>query len=130
MILFITLVWIGFIGLFIYGLSSLGFSETISMFTVPTIGILSLTLILSIFTFISDKIPDFLGIVSSFFLSIPKFLWGLKKLKKLKNKTFKGKNMFSKKKYVQFIEQRDIELPETPVEIYRVFIYLNRKTIG
>lgn len=75
-ILFITLVWIGFIGLFIYGLSSLGFSETISMFTVPTIGILILTLILSIFTFISDKIPDFLGIVSSFFLSIPKFLWG------------------------------------------------------
>lgn len=75
-ILFITLVWIGFIGLFIYGLSSLGFSETISMFTVPTIGILSLTLILSIFTFISDKIPDFFGIVSSFFLSIPKFLWG------------------------------------------------------
>ncbi|OTN91478.1 hypothetical protein [Enterococcus faecium] len=75
-ILFITLVWIGFIGLFIYGLSSLGFSETLSMFTVPTIGILILTLILSIFTFISDKIPDFLGIVSSFFLSIPKFLWG------------------------------------------------------
>ncbi|EOS7736137.1 hypothetical protein FK425_RS13710, partial [Enterococcus hirae] len=75
-ILFITLVWIGFIGLFIYGLSSLGFSETISMFTVPTIGILILTLILSIFTFISDKIPNFLGIVSSFFLSIPKFLWG------------------------------------------------------
>ncbi|MCU1999450.1 hypothetical protein N2G51_08050 [Enterococcus faecium] len=75
-ILFITLVWIGFIGLFIYGLSSLGFSETISMFTVPTIGILSLTLILSIFTFISDKIPDFLGIVSSLFISIPKFLWG------------------------------------------------------
>lgn len=75
-VLFITLVWIGFIGLFIYGLSSLGFSETISMFTVPTIGILILTLILSIFTFISDKIPDFLGIVSSFFLSIPKFLWG------------------------------------------------------
>lgn len=75
-ILFITLVWIGFIGLFIYGLSSLGFSETLSMFTVPTIGILILTLILSIFTFISDKILDFLGIVSSFFLSIPKFLWG------------------------------------------------------
>ncbi|HAP8923414.1 hypothetical protein [Enterococcus faecium] len=75
-ILFITLLWIGFIGLFIYGLSSLGFSETISMFTVPTIGILSLTVILSIFTFISDKIPDFLGIVISFFLSIPKFLWG------------------------------------------------------
>ncbi|ENZ9221733.1 hypothetical protein ACHCPG_002443 [Enterococcus hirae] len=75
-ILFITLVWIGFIGLFIYGLSSLGFSETISMFTVPTIGILILTLILSIFIFISDKIPNFLGIVSSFFLSIPKFLWG------------------------------------------------------
>ena len=75
-ILFITLVWIGFIGLFIYGLSSLGFSETISMFTVPTIGILILTLILSIFTFISDKIPNFIGIVSSFFLSIPKFLWG------------------------------------------------------
>ncbi|HAQ6571964.1 TPA: hypothetical protein IX413_002550 [Enterococcus faecium] len=75
-ILFITLVWIGFIGMFIYGLSSLGFSETISMFTVPTIGILILTLILSIFTFISDKIPNFLGIVSSFFLSIPKFLWG------------------------------------------------------
>ncbi|MEN2264400.1 hypothetical protein [Enterococcus lactis] len=75
-ILFITLVWIGFIGLFIYGLSSLGFSETISMFTVPTIGILILTLILSIFTFISDKIPNFLGIISSFFLSIPKFLWG------------------------------------------------------
>ncbi|EMF0039928.1 hypothetical protein OSF82_002401 [Enterococcus hirae] len=75
-ILFITLVWIGFIGLFIYGLSFLGFSETISMFTVPTIGILILTLILSIFIFISDKIPNFLGIVSSFFLSIPKFLWG------------------------------------------------------
>ena len=60
----------------VYLLSSLGFSETLSMFTVPTIGILILTLILSIFTFISDKIPDFLGIVSSFFLSIPKFLWG------------------------------------------------------
>ncbi|HBA0411648.1 TPA: hypothetical protein J8X55_001940 [Enterococcus faecium] len=76
-ILFITLVWIGFIGLFIYGLSSLGFSETISMFTVPTIGILILTLILSIFTFFSDKIPDLLGIVGSFFLSIPIFLWGV-----------------------------------------------------
>ncbi|HAQ2799796.1 TPA: hypothetical protein IXK97_000975 [Enterococcus faecium] len=76
-VLFITLVWIGFIGLFIYGLSSLGFSETISMFTVPTIGILILTLILSIFTFFSDKIPDLLGIVGSFFLSIPIFLWGV-----------------------------------------------------
>ncbi|EMF0514749.1 hypothetical protein H7567_002675 [Enterococcus hirae] len=76
-ILFITLVWIGFIGLFIYGLSSLGFSETISMFTVPTIGILILTLILSIFIFISDKIPNFLGIVSSFFLSIPKISMGV-----------------------------------------------------
>ena len=76
-VLFNTLVWIGFIGLFIYGLSSLGFSETISMFTVPTIGVLILTLILSIFTFFSDKIPDLLGIVGSFFLSIPIFLWGV-----------------------------------------------------
>ncbi|EOH8798468.1 hypothetical protein ACMDZ0_002610 [Enterococcus hirae] len=35
--------------------------------------------------------------------------------------------MFSKKKYVQFIEQRDIELPDTPVEIYRGIYLLEQE---